>query len=148
MKPGAGKVFYAGELAGRIERTDDGRYLFTYWPEYLARPGARAVSLTLPLRSEPYESPVLFSFFAGLLAEGNLKDLQVEIFAIHPDDDFTRLIKTAGWDTIGAVTVEEETDEGIAEALYRDAEFERSPDIGITLARPSLLEGEKSARPL
>lgn len=105
----AGKVFYGGELAGHIERRDDGRYRFAYQPEYLARPDARPVSLTLPLRREEFESPVLFPFFSGLLAEGNLKELQCRLHRIDPDDDFTRLLKTARHDVIGAVTVEEET---------------------------------------
>lgn len=105
----AGKVFYGGELAGHIERRDDGRYRFAYQPEYLARPNARPVSLTLPLRREEFESPVLFPFFSGLLAEGNLKELQCRLHRIDPDDDFTRLLKTARHDVIGAVTVEEET---------------------------------------
>ena len=104
-----GKVFYGGELAGHIERRDDGRYRFAYQPEYLARPDARPVSLTLPLRREEFVSPVLFPFFSGLLAEGSLKELQCRIHRIDPDDDFTRLLKTARHDVIGAVTVEEET---------------------------------------
>jgi serine/threonine-protein kinase HipA len=105
----AGKVFYGGELAGHIERRDDGCYRFAYQPEYLARPDARPVSLTLPLQREEFESPVLFPFFSGLLAEGNLKELQCRLHRIDPDDDFTRLLKTARHDVIGAVTVEEET---------------------------------------
>lgn len=105
----AGKVFYGGELAGHIERRDDGRYRFAYHPEYLARPDARPVSLTLPLQREEFESPVLFPFFSGLLAEGNLEELQCRLHRIDPDDDFTRLLKTARHDVIGAVTVEEET---------------------------------------
>jgi serine/threonine-protein kinase HipA len=104
----AGKVFYGGELAGHIERRDDGRYRFAYQPEYLARPDARPVSLTLPLRREEFESPVLFPFFSGLLAEGNLKELQCRLHRIDPDDDFTRLLKTTRHDVIGAVTVKEE----------------------------------------
>jgi serine/threonine-protein kinase HipA len=105
----AGKVFYGDELAGRIERRDDGSYRFAYQSEYLAQPGARPVSLTLPLRKAAFESPVLFSFFSGLLAEGNLKELQCRLYRIDPDDDFTRLLKTTRHDVIGAVTVEEET---------------------------------------
>ena len=103
-----GNVFYADALAGCIEQRDDGRFCFTYRPEYLARTGARPVSLTLPLRAEPFESPVLFPFFSGLLAEGNLKELQCRLHRIDPDDDFTRLLKTTRHDVIGAVTIEEE----------------------------------------
>ena len=102
-----GNVFYADALAGCIEQRDDGRFCFTYRPEYLARIGARPVSLTLPLRAERFESPVLFPFFSGLLAEGNLKELQCRLHRIDPDDDFTRLLKTTRHDVIGAVTIEE-----------------------------------------
>ena len=102
-----GKVFYGDKLAGQIERRDDGGYCFVYQPDYLARPDARPVSVTLPLRREEYNSPVLFPFFSGLLAEGNLKDLQCRLHRIDPDDDFTRLLKTTRHDVIGAVTVEE-----------------------------------------
>ena len=62
-----GNVFYADALAGCIEQRDDGRFCFTYRPEYLARIGARPVSLTLPLRAERFESPVLFPFFLYLI---------------------------------------------------------------------------------
>ena len=103
-----GKVFYGDKLAGHIEQRDDGGYCFVYQPDYLARPGSRPVSLTLPLRREEYHSTVLFPFFSGLLAEGNLKDLQCRLHRIDPDDDFTRLLKTTRHDVIGAVTVEEE----------------------------------------
>jgi len=102
-----GKVLFQGHLAGKLERTPDRRYRFTYSPEYLASPSARAVSLTLPLRQKPYESPHLFSFFSGLLAEGSLKEMQCRILKIDPNDEYTRLLKTAGGDVIGAVTVEE-----------------------------------------
>ena len=66
------------------------------------------MSLTLPLRSEPYDSAPVFPFFSGLLAEGNLKELQCRLHRIDPDDDFTRLLKTTQHDVIGAVTIEEE----------------------------------------
>jgi serine/threonine-protein kinase HipA len=104
----AGRVYYGGVLAGRIERGPDGRYRFTYQPEYLSGTGARPVSLTLPLQLATFESPVLFPFFSGMLAEGALKELQCRLLRIDPNDDFTRLLKTTAGDVIGPVTVEEE----------------------------------------
>jgi len=102
-----GKVYCGGTLAGRIEETPDG-YRFTYEASYLARPEARSVSLTLSKRPEPYVSKALFAFFYGLLAEGILKDTQCRKLKLAEDDHFGRLLKTAGSDTIGAITVEEE----------------------------------------
>lgn len=103
-----GKVFVRGNWAGRIVQLNDGDYRFAYQPEYLAQIDAKPVSLTLPLRSEPYVSPILFPFFSGLLAEGGLKEMQCRLLRLDENDDFGRLLKTAGHDVIGAVTVEEE----------------------------------------
>ena len=105
----SGKVFCGGHLAGRIEELPDG-HRFTYDAEYLASPETHAISLTLPMRSEPFTSAVLFPFFFGLLAEGILKDTQCRKLKLDENDHFGRLLKTAHSDTIGDVTVVEETE--------------------------------------
>ena len=101
-----GRVYMQGKPAGIIERTD-GRFVFTYDDAYLADPQNPSVSLTLPRSQKVFTSDVLFPFFFGLLAEGELKTLQCRTLKIDEADHFTRLLKTAGGDTIGAVTVEE-----------------------------------------
>ncbi len=103
----SGKVYCRASMAGRIEELAAG-YRFTYDPVYLASKDARPVSLTLPLRAEPYDSTALFPFFYGLLAEGILKDTQCRKLKLDPDDHFGRLLKTTHSDTIGDVTVIEE----------------------------------------
>lgn len=102
-----GTVFCGGTLAGHIEETPAG-FRVTYDSGYLAAPGTRAISLTLPKRTEPYTSKVLFPFFFGLLAEGILKETQCRELKLDENDHFGRLLKTAHNDTIGAVTVVEE----------------------------------------
>lgn len=102
-----GKVYCGGKFAGRLEEIPDG-YRFTYEPGYLAAAGTHAISLTLPKRTEPFTSKVLFPFFFGLLAEGILKETQCRKLKLDPDDHFGRLLKTAHSDTIGDVTVVEE----------------------------------------
>lgn len=100
-----GLVKVRGITAGLLEETLPG-YAFTYDPVYLASQDATAVSLTLPLRSESYLSPHLFPFFAGLLAEGSLRELQSRLYKIDLEDGFGLLLKTAASDVIGCVTVE------------------------------------------
>ena len=100
-------VYMRGWDTGELERLDDGTYRFAYAPVYLASADACAISLTLPLRPEPYLAAELFPFFHGLLSEGSAKDLQCRTLKIDPDDAFTRLVKTSHSDTIGAVTVRE-----------------------------------------
>ncbi len=104
-----GKVYCQGRLAGCIEERPEG-YRFGYDAAYLSIKDASPVSLTLPLRPEPYDSAVLFPFFYGLLAEGILKDTQCRTLKLDESDHFGRLLKTAGSDTIGDVTVAEETE--------------------------------------
>ncbi len=47
-----GRVFVQDVLAGTIEETDAGEYVFRYDPEYLAREGPPPVSLTFFTRSD------------------------------------------------------------------------------------------------
>lgn len=96
-----------GREAGILREQDRG-YAFQYQEEYLADPNAPAVSLTLPKTRKNYTSSVLFPFFFGLLAEGNLKAEQCRRLKLDEDDAFGRLLATAGSDTIGAVTVHTE----------------------------------------
>lgn len=104
----SGMVYCRGVRAGRIEEVADGGYRFCYDVAYLASADAKPVSLTLPLRTERFESATLFPFFYGLLAEGILKDTQCRKLRLDENDHFGRLLKTADRDTIGDVTVVEE----------------------------------------
>ena len=94
-------------LAGTLEKKGPADYLFVYDTVYWQDPSLPAISLTLPKAQQTYQSETLFSFFAGLLAEGINKDIQCRLLKIDEKDDFTRLLKTAGEDTIGAITVKE-----------------------------------------
>lgn len=94
-------------LAGYLEKRAPDDYRFIYDETYLADPNLPSISLTLSRTRAEHESPVLFSFFTGLLAEGINKDIQCRLLKIDEKDDFTRLLKTAADDTIGAITIKE-----------------------------------------
>lgn len=102
-----GAVYNNGLLAGILEKTGSTKYVFTYTNEYFANRELPAISLSFPKTQQRYEGKELFPFFYGLLAEGVNKDIQCRLLKIDEEDDFTRLIKTAGEDTIGAITVNE-----------------------------------------
>jgi serine/threonine-protein kinase HipA len=100
-------ILYNGRLAGYLEKKGSKEYRFQYVDDYLKDDSAPGISLTLPKSNLVYESETLFPYFSGLLAEGINKDIQCRLLRIDEFDDFTRLIKTAGQDTIGAITVKE-----------------------------------------
>lgn len=102
-----GGVYLNDKLAGILERTDKGLYLFRYEDDYFRNEQAPAISLTLPKSAQVHVHDELFPFFQGLLAEGVNKEIQCRLLRIDERDDFTRLLRTAGQDTIGAVTVKE-----------------------------------------
>lgn len=99
-------VCYNNITAGILTESEDG-YTFEYDEIYLQNAALPAISLSFPRQKEAFKSKVLFPFFYGLLTEGENKAIQCRILKIDENDHFTRLIKTAGTDTIGAVTVRE-----------------------------------------
>jgi HipA-like protein len=99
-----GAVYNNGVLTGYLEKTGNG-YLFRYTDNYYQNKENPPISLTLPKTKQQYESDTLFAFFQGLLSEGVNKDIQCRLLKIDENDDFTRLLQTAGDDTIGAITV-------------------------------------------
>ena len=100
-----GQVFVDNRFAGIIQETDEMRYVFTYSPDYLGEITARPVSVTMPLRLEPYVSDTLFPFFFNMLSEGENREAQSQLLHIDKHDDFGFLLATAHFETIGNVTV-------------------------------------------
>ncbi len=103
MKRRKAQVRRAGEPVGTLEEAEGG-VRFTYLPEWLERPDAVPVSLTLPLRREPYVSNDLHPFFENLLPEGWLLDITSKVLKVSKDDRFGLLLATCG-DCVGAAEV-------------------------------------------
>jgi len=100
-----GNVYFKNVLAGII-REDENGFMFAYNAAYLRREDARPVSLTLPLREQPFVSQVMFPFFDGLIPEGWLLDVAVESWKINPRDRMQLLLACCR-DCIGAVSIEQ-----------------------------------------
>ena len=99
-------VYVRDIFAGVLSETDSG-YRFAYDEDYLSSENASPVSLTLPLRDEPYDSGTLFPFFDGLIPEGWLLGVVSRNWKIDTKDRFGLLL-VACKDGIGNVSVAEE----------------------------------------
>ena len=102
-------IYYKDVLAGRLTAGDDG-FEFQYEKAYLNNAHAQPVSLTMPLREEAYQSPLLFPFFDGLIPEGWLLDIALRNTDISMLDRMSLLLLCCK-DCIGAVSVVPENEE-------------------------------------
>ena len=98
-----GEVRLDGVAVGVIEEIEGGTR-FTYAAAWLERTERVPVSLTLPLRAEPYEARGLHPFFDNLLPEGWLLELSTVKLKIPRDDAFGLLLATCA-DCVGAVEI-------------------------------------------
>lgn len=98
-----GQVLCNGIAAGIITEDEHG-YTFVYNKAYLSMPYAQPVSLTLPLRQEPYTNNVMFSFFDGLIPEGWMLNIAERNWKINRRDRMALLL-TCCRDCIGNISI-------------------------------------------
>ncbi|OUO90237.1 HipA N-terminal domain-containing protein [Cloacibacillus sp. An23] len=96
-------VLFFGKTVGEIVENEDG-YTFAYSGEYLADADARAISVTLPLREEPFCTKTLHPFFDGLIPEGWTLDIITKNWKIDPRDRMG-LLSACCRDCVGAVSI-------------------------------------------
>ena len=95
---------YRKDIFAGILTEDGGEYRFCYNNTYLAREDAQPVSLTLPLQTDAFVSPVLFPFFDGLIPEGWLLDVALRNTDISILDRMSLLLLCCK-ECIGSVSV-------------------------------------------
>ena len=97
------EIYRKRVLAG-ILTEEGGEYRFCYDEKYLLREDAQPISLTVPLQTEPFVSPVLFPFFDGLIPEGWLLDVALRNTNISVLDRMSLLLLCCK-ECIGAVSI-------------------------------------------
>ena len=93
------EIYLYDKLAGHLTEDERG-YHFQYLIDYQGEP----VSLTMPVRQEPYISKMLHPFFDGLIPEGWLLEIAEKNWKLNPRDRMGLLLACCR-DTIGAVSV-------------------------------------------
>ena len=96
------EVWLFAERVGSLALTN-GRLNFSYAPGWLSRPNAVALSISLPLQTEPFDDHKSRPFFAGLLPEGQMRRLIAQQFQVSGQNDFA-LLDQIGGECAGAVT--------------------------------------------
>lgn len=97
------EVHLHDRLLGCLERIDNGRLRFSYnsdLPKDLGPP----MSLSLPVRSEPYEDDECRGYFSGLLPEGGFLRSVARAFGVSASNAFS-VLAAIGGECAGAVSL-------------------------------------------
>lgn len=97
------EVWLFANRVGTLTLTD-GRLNFRYAANWLSRPDAARLSISLPLQAEPFDDRHTRPFFAGLLPEGQLRRLIAQQCQVSSQNDFA-LLDYIGGECAGAVSL-------------------------------------------
>jgi serine/threonine-protein kinase HipA len=96
-------VALQGERVGELVQTDSGRLSFSYLAPWVQRGGA-PLSISLPVRPEPFGHREAEPFFGGLLPEEGVRDRVARYLGVSAKNDFA-LLEQIGGECAGAVTL-------------------------------------------
>ena len=82
---------------------NNGKLSFTYATQWLDNPNAQPISCSLPLQTDTFDELIARPFFAGLLPEGQMRELLAKQYRISNQNDFA-LLDEIGGECAGAVT--------------------------------------------
>jgi serine/threonine-protein kinase HipA len=96
-------VLMNGRLVGLLSKLPNGAMTFHYADEWLATPGARPISLSLPLRSQTHEGKRVYNFFDNLLPDNERIRARIQArFQVSSRQPFD-LLAAIGADCVGAI---------------------------------------------
>lgn len=96
-------VYMNGYRVGILTKTGSGAHHFSYDANWLGLPGSRPISLSMPLRHQPYEGDEVYNFFDNLLPDN--PDIRRRIVARYHTDSTQPfdLLAKVGQDSVGAL---------------------------------------------
>lgn len=101
------KVLMNGVHIGQLEKTTKNGLTFIYDESWLNTPGARPISLSLPLVNQIYSGDVVYNFFDNLLPDNSQIRARIQAkFNITTNQPFD-LLASIGKDCVGAIQLVE-----------------------------------------
>jgi serine/threonine-protein kinase HipA len=130
---------------GRLWLDEKKHFSFQYDAGWLER-SRIPLSLSLPLRKEPYLDDESHSFFANLLPEEKLRTVVSRNLGISPTNDYG-LLERIGGDCAGAVSLfAEDAETPYETGSYRQLSLDELNELIGELPRRPLLAGKKGIR--
>ena len=97
-------VYLLDKKVGLLSQEDDGKLTFTYAPDYLAQQDVAAISVSMPLREEPYRGLIAQAYFSGLLPDMGARKRLASALGTSADNTFA-ILKGIGGDCAGALSL-------------------------------------------
>lgn len=92
-----------GMEIGSLTLEKSGAMTFQYRRDWIERPGARAISLSLPLSSSPYKGERVYNFFDNLLPDSEAIRARIQARFRTPTSHPFDLLTSVGRECIGAI---------------------------------------------
>lgn len=99
------EVIYKGNIKAGELWVDDNGYHFEYDDAFIENNTTLPISVNMPKNQKSYHSKELFHYFKSILSEGENRKQICKALRIDPSDDWSLLVLTCQYDTIGAITV-------------------------------------------
>lgn len=96
-------VYLFNDLVGHLIQDDGGQMVFDYAKTWLNKPGAVALSHSLPLRQKRFRNKECRGFFAGILPEEAKREIIARNLGISARNDYA-MLEQIGGECAGAVT--------------------------------------------
>ncbi len=138
-------VFLNQDRIGRLWLDSARRLVFQYDPAWLGQQPSVLLSLSLPLRPEPYAEDTARPFFANLLPEAEVRHKLARQLGLSERNDYG-LLEIIGGDCAGAVSLLPEGALSTDSGEYRLLTEEKLHDIVTRLPTRPLLAGEEGVR--
>lgn len=140
-------VYLFDRLAGRLTKEDNEDLNFVYDETYISTAKALALSISLPLRTEPYTDSLTRPFFSGLLPE-DMARIRLAQFLRIPEGDIFGLLAAVGGECAGALSFypEEQGRPNLSEDGFELLTDERLFHIISMVHNRPLMAGEDGVR--
>lgn len=108
MKAKSLHVFMNGLLVGQLQKLANGGLAFTYTQDWLATPGARPISLSLPISKKQYSGDRVYNFFDNLLPDNDVIKTRIQALLKIPSKQPFDLLSRIGHDCVGAIQLSQD----------------------------------------
>ena len=138
-------VYLSTDCVGTLYLDDNRRFVFRYHADWVADQSSVPLSLSLPVREDPYYDVCAQSFFSNLLPEAEIRHLITKSLGLSENNDFA-LLEAIGGECAGAVSLFPEGVSPPTLSDYRKLDDDALNQLTAHLSKQPMLVGEDGIR--